>query len=67
LSNTPGIILLAGCSGLALYTAMRLGWLAPRSTAALAELMGLPSAVEKLCLLAATTALFAAAVWRLAQ
>lgn len=67
MSNTPGVIILAGCVGLALYSALRLGWLAPRSTAALAELMGPPSTVEKLCLLAVTTALFAAAVWRLAQ
>jgi len=60
----PKALILLSCLVLALYSAVRLGYFAPKSTAALDDAMGPASRVEKLLLLLGTTALFLAFLWR---
>ncbi|HKH50067.1 MAG TPA: hypothetical protein VKM72_35900 [Thermoanaerobaculia bacterium] len=63
--SLPEAAILFSCMILALYSGIRLGYFAPKSTAALEDAMGVASRVEKLCLLLGTAALFLAFLWRI--
>ena len=65
MSGFPKALILLSCLALALYSGIRLGYFAPKSTAALDDVMGAASRVEKLFLLLGTTALFLAFIWKL--
>jgi hypothetical protein len=63
----PEVALLFSGAGLALYTGMRLGLWAPKSTAALAEVMGPAGKIETIVLSVAVVCIFAAATWFLSR